>query len=86
MVLNVQQNYAFRPIATVSWARNTTGGRGAARGKVGQSASGFEGAAWSKWGSFAVYGVKLHQLCATNRVPLSYEVTAANIASGAANA
>ena len=27
------------------------------------------GARWAKWGSFAVYGVKLHLLCATNRVP-----------------
>ena len=33
-----------------------------------------------RWGSFSVYGVKLHLLCATNRVPLSYELTAANIA------
>ncbi len=31
-------------------------------------------------GSFSVYGVKLHKLCATNRVPLSYELTAANAA------
>lgn len=38
------------------------------------------GAAWVRWGSFSVYGVKLHLLCATNRVPLSYELTAANIA------
>jgi len=45
--------------------------------QVGQSA-GFEGAAWVKWGSFAVYGVKLHLLCATNRVPISYELTPAN--------
>jgi hypothetical protein len=29
---------------------------------------------------FSVYGVKLHLLCATNRVPLSYELTAANVA------
>ena len=28
----------------------------------------------------SVYGVKLHLLCATNRVPLSYELTAANVA------
>ncbi len=48
--------------------------------QVKQSAAGFEGAAWVKWGSFAVYGVKLHLLCATNRVPLSYELTAANVA------
>ncbi len=48
--------------------------------QVGQSAAGFEGAAWVKWGSFAVYGVKLHLICATNRVPLSYELTAANSA------
>lgn len=41
---------------------------------------GFEGAAWVRWGSFSVYGVKLHLLCATNRVPLSYELTAANVA------
>jgi hypothetical protein len=27
-----------------------------------------------------VYGVKLHLVCATNRVPLSYELTAANVA------
>lgn len=47
--------------------------------QVGQSA-GFEGAAWARWGSFSVYGVKLHLLCATNRVPVSYELTAANAA------
>ncbi len=47
--------------------------------QVGQSA-GFEGAAWVRWGSFSVYGVKLHLLCATNRVPISYELTAANVA------
>jgi hypothetical protein len=33
-----------------------------------------------RWGSFGVYGVKLHLLCSTNRVPLSYELTAANVA------
>src|SRR5829696_8789162 len=32
--------------------------------------SGFEGAAWVRWGSFSVYGVKLHLICATNRVPI----------------
>ena len=42
--------------------------------------SGFPEAAWIRWGSFSVYGVKLHLLCATNRVPISYELTAANIA------
>ncbi len=42
--------------------------------------SGFEGASWVRWGSFSVYGVKLHLLCCTNRVPLSYELTAANVA------
>ena len=47
--------------------------------QVNQSA-GFEGAAWVRWGSFAVYGVKLHLLCATNRIPVSYELTAANVA------
>ena len=47
--------------------------------QVGQSA-GFEGAAWVRWGSFSVYGVKLHLICATNRVPLSYELTPANTA------
>ena len=47
--------------------------------QVSQSA-GFEGAAWVRWGSFAVYGVKLHLLCSTNRIPLSYELTAANVA------
>ncbi len=27
-----------------------------------------------------MYGVKLHLLCATNRVPVSYELTPANVA------
>ena len=47
--------------------------------QVAQSA-GFEGAAWARWGSFSVYGVKLHVLCAANRVPVSYELTPANVA------
>jgi len=47
--------------------------------QVPQSA-GFDGASWVRWGSFSVYGVKLHMLCATNRVPISYELTAANVA------
>jgi hypothetical protein len=47
--------------------------------QVAQSA-GFEGAAWVRWGSFAVYGVKLHLICSTNHVPISYELTAANVA------
>ena len=42
--------------------------------------AGFAGAAWVRWGSFSVYGVKLHLICATNRVPLSYELTPANVA------
>jgi hypothetical protein len=42
--------------------------------------SGFEGGAWVRWGSFSVYGVKLHLICATNRVPISYELTPANVA------
>jgi hypothetical protein len=42
--------------------------------------SGFGGAAWVRWGTFSVYGVKLHLLCATNRVPLRYELTPANVA------
>ncbi len=46
--------------------------------QVAQSA-GFDGAAWVRWGSFSVYGVKLHLLCATNRVPISYELTSANV-------
>ena len=45
-----------------------------------EQSGGLEGAAWVRWGSFAVYGVKLHLLCATNRVPISYELTAANVA------
>src|SRR3712207_5875698 len=45
--------------------------------------SGFSGAAWVRWGSFSVYGVKLHLICATNGIPLSYELTsAANVADG----
>jgi hypothetical protein len=47
--------------------------------QVGQSA-GFVGAAWVRWDSFCVYGVKLHLLCATNRVPICYERTPANTA------
>ncbi len=48
--------------------------------QVSQS-PGFDGAAsWVRWGTFSVYGVKLHMLCATNRVPISYELTAANTA------
>jgi hypothetical protein len=42
--------------------------------------SGFSGAAWVRWGSFSVYGVKLHLICATNGIPLSYELTHANVA------
>jgi len=38
--------------------------------QVAQSAE-FDGAGWVRWGSFALYGVKLHLLCSTNRVPLS---------------
>jgi len=47
--------------------------------QVSRSA-GFDGAAWVRWGSFCVYGVKLHLICTTNRVPVSYELTAANVA------
>lgn len=46
--------------------------------QVKQSAIGFEGAAWVRGGSFAVYGMKLHLICSTSRVPLSYEMTPAN--------
>ncbi len=42
--------------------------------------SGFPAGAWVRWGSFSVYGVKLHVLCSTNGVPLSYELTPANVA------
>jgi hypothetical protein len=38
------------------------------------------GASWARWGSFSVYGAKLHVLCSTNRVPVSYELTAASTA------
>ncbi len=48
--------------------------------QVKQSAAGFDGAAWVRWGSFSVYGVKLHLLCASNGVPVSYELTPANVA------
>jgi hypothetical protein len=41
--------------------------------------SGFDGAAWVRWGTFSVYGVKLHLVCATNRVPICYELTPANV-------
>ena len=42
--------------------------------------SGFCGATWVRGGTFSVYGVKLHLICATNGVPLSYELTPANVA------
>jgi hypothetical protein len=42
--------------------------------------SGFPGAAWVRWGSFSVYGVKVHLLCAANRIPVFYELTPANVA------
>jgi Transposase DDE domain len=51
--------------------------------EVGQSAgwgSLSAGAAWVRWGSFSVYGAKLHLICSTNRVPLSYELTPASAA------
>ncbi len=51
--------------------------------QAGQSAgwaASSSGAAWARWGTFSVYGVKLHFLCSTNRVPVSYELTAANAA------
>jgi hypothetical protein len=48
--------------------------------QVKHSAGGFDGAAWVKWGSFSVCGVKLHLLCAANGVPVSYELTPANVA------
>ena len=51
--------------------------------QAGQStgwAASSSGAAWTRWGTFSVYGVKLHLLCSTNRVPISYELTAANAA------
>src|SRR5215204_4900491 len=38
--------------------------------QVSQSA-GFEGAAWVRWGSFSVYGLKLHLICSLNRVSVS---------------
>jgi hypothetical protein len=37
-------------------------------------------ASWARWGSFSVYGAKLHLICSTNRVPVSYELTAASAA------
>ena len=48
--------------------------------QVSQSPGCLCGAAWVRWGSFSVYGVKLHLISATNGVPLSYELTPANIA------
>lgn len=47
--------------------------------QVSQSA-GVEGSAWVRWGSFSLYGLKVHMICATNRVPVSYKITAANVA------
>jgi hypothetical protein len=47
---------------------------------AGGGGSSSAGAAWVRWGSFSVYGVKLHLICSTNRVPISYELTPANVA------
>ena len=47
--------------------------------QVSQS-SGFEEAGWVRWGSFSLYAVKLHLICSTNRVPVCYELTPANVA------
>jgi DDE family transposase len=33
-----------------------------------------------KFSSLSVYGVKLHLICATNRMPIPYELTPANVA------
>jgi hypothetical protein len=46
--------------------------------EVAQS-EGFEGAAWVRWDSFSIYGVKLHMMCATNRIPVSYELALAGV-------
>ena len=32
-----------------------------------------------RWGSFALYGAKLHLLCSANRVPICYELSPANV-------
>ena len=40
--------------------------------------AGLEGAGWVRWGSFSVYGLKVHLICCVNRVPVSYELTSAN--------
>jgi hypothetical protein len=55
--------------------------------QVSQSAgwgSASSGGAWLRWGTFSLYGVKLHLLlhllCSANRVPLCYELSPANVA------
>src|SRR5829696_2313318 len=53
---------------------------GRAASPPGRQSAGLPGAGWVRWGSFSVYGVKLHLLCATNGVPISYELTPANVA------
>jgi hypothetical protein len=45
-----------------------------------EQSGGFDGASWVRWGSFSVYGMKLHLLCAANRVPICYELTSAEVA------
>jgi Transposase DDE domain len=45
-----------------------------------EHSGGFDGASWVRWGSFSVYGMKLHLLCAANRVPICYELTSAEVA------
>jgi len=45
-----------------------------------KQSTGFDGAAWVRWGSFSIYGVKLHLLCSSNGVPVCYELTPANVA------
>jgi Transposase DDE domain len=42
--------------------------------------SGFSGEVWVRWGPFSVYGMKVHLICATNGVPVYYELTPADVA------
>ncbi len=49
------------------------------RQQVEQSA-GFDGAAWVRWGSFSVYGVSCTFVHRQRGVPVSYELTPANVA------
>src|SRR3712207_6175541 len=75
-----------RPLRDGRGPRDSAGRLDAALGFTSQAGFSRLGLLWGSvgevGGSFSVYGVKLHLICATNGIPLSYELTSANVADG----